>query len=41
LHACTSATEETSPNQVRSGVRFASVITRRCTPVSLIVTPAA
>jgi len=39
--ACTSATDATSPSQDRSGVSLASVITRRCTSVSLIFSPAA
>ena len=40
-HACTSATDATSPSQARSGVSLASVITRRCTSVSEIFSPAA
>ena len=40
-HACTSGTDATSPSHARSGVTLASVITRRCTSVSLILFPAA
>ena len=39
-HACTRATDATSDNQARSGVRLASVTTRRCTSVAEIFSPA-
>jgi len=39
--ACTSATDATPASQARSGVSLASVITRRCTSVSLAFSPAA
>ena len=38
-HACTSATEATSPSHSRSGVALARVMTRRWTSVSLIFSP--
>ena len=40
-HAWTRATEATSPSHTRSGVSLARVITRRCTSVSEIFSPAA
>ncbi len=38
-HACTSATDATSPGHSRPGAVFASVITRRCTSVPVIFSP--